>query len=771
MVSANGRVFHVMDEGRTESIQLPSKYTLTARDAFNGAVLWKKQLPRWFNDLYPLKSGPSYMPRRLVAVEDTVYVSPGAGEKLLALNAATGEVRHRYEETATTIGFVCSNGTLFASVDPDRTWVDYSQQSPNCWNERDRARKKWSWTEQNTQRLTAIDTDTGRVLWQKKHPVAPLTLAADKRMVCLFNGKSMVALNRKSGEKIWTSKTLQKMPRVTTGYSPRLIIQKNYVLFAPRRKIFALNADTGEIVWSAGGRSPSGHYSPEDIFAVNGTVWTGVGGVCNRYWGYGLESGKRNRDWKNEVDAFYIRQRCYPGRATEQYLLPPVMGATFVDLDTGEWQINHWVRGERIYGQMPANGLVYYPPYACACYYQSKLNGFSALAAESCPHRRADSPPPEPWTRCGKCGNPRDGCRVLVANVPPRQQPQQLREDGCVAEAGRGVACSLGGHLSQSTAAYGKLFVSATDSHTVHALDQRSGEKEWSFTADGRVNSPPTLHNGRAIFGSADGRIYALRARDGAVCWTFRAALNNTQVMAFGQPASAWPLDGSALVQDGRVYAVAGRSMFLDGGLRLIILDAESGKLIAENVMDRSVPGTDKTLQDLMMGKHMPVALPDILSSDGKYVYMKSQTFNMNGERVRIRHQRPDTQYGKEVRTSSHPSVSWTHHGSTGSTGSTAAPPERAGPSSSFRPSACPTAASCASTRTTPIPTVEARSCCAIRPSTNIGFTAPTRNRSGGWASTGWRATTGRKASSAPTTVWPAKPSTGSSWTACPGRR
>jgi len=49
------------------------------------------------------------------------------------------------------------------------------------------------------------------------------------------------------------------------------------------------------------------------------------------------------------------------------------------------------------------------------------------------------------------------------------------------------------------------------------------------------------------------------------------------------------------------------------------------------------------------MGKHMPVAQPDILSSDGRYVYMKSQTFTMDGKRLRVRPQRPDTQYGEEV--------------------------------------------------------------------------------------------------------------------------
>ena len=48
MVSADGRMFYVMDEGPTDSIQLPAETFLTARDAFNGVVLWKRPLKNWF---------------------------------------------------------------------------------------------------------------------------------------------------------------------------------------------------------------------------------------------------------------------------------------------------------------------------------------------------------------------------------------------------------------------------------------------------------------------------------------------------------------------------------------------------------------------------------------------------------------------------------------------------------------------------------------------------------------------------------------------------
>ena len=72
MVSAQGRIFYIMDEGPTESIQLPNENYLVARDAFNGTILWKLPIPEWQNLLFSLKSGPAYLPRPLVAVGDRV---------------------------------------------------------------------------------------------------------------------------------------------------------------------------------------------------------------------------------------------------------------------------------------------------------------------------------------------------------------------------------------------------------------------------------------------------------------------------------------------------------------------------------------------------------------------------------------------------------------------------------------------------------------------------------------------------------------------------
>jgi hypothetical protein len=106
--------------------------------------------------------------------------------------------------------------------------------------------------------------------------------------------------------------------------------------------------------------------------------------------------------------------------------------------------------------------------------------------------------------------------------------------------------------------------------------------------------------------------------------------------MSYEQLESVWPVSGSILIQDDIAYALAGRSMFLDGGMRLLRLDPLTGEKLSETILDDRDPRTGKNLQSRIDHKKMPVALPDILSSDGKFVYMRSQRFNLDGHRAVI---------------------------------------------------------------------------------------------------------------------------------------
>jgi len=85
------------------------------------------------------------------------------------------------------------------------------------------------------------------------------------------------------------------------------------------------------------------------------------------------------------------------------------------------------------------------------------------------------------------------------------------------------------------------------------------------------------------------------------------------------------------LVQDDIAYFAAGRSSFLDGGIYLYRVDVKTGKKLSESCVNSRDPRTGEEPQGTIRGVDMPGALPDVLSSDGKFIYMRHVRFNRNG--------------------------------------------------------------------------------------------------------------------------------------------
>ncbi len=63
------------------------------------------------------------------------------------------------------------------------------------------------------------------------------------------------------------------------------------------------------------------------------------------------------------------------------------------------------------------------------------------------------------------------------------------------------------GPISAPTIAQGSVFVARPDAHEVISLDADTGREQWRFTARGRVDLPPTIHRGLALFGCHAGYV------------------------------------------------------------------------------------------------------------------------------------------------------------------------------------------------------------------------------------------------------------------------
>ncbi|HET6428741.1 MAG TPA: PQQ-binding-like beta-propeller repeat protein, partial [Phycisphaerae bacterium] len=649
MVTAAGRVFYIIDEGSRASIELPANWALIARDAFNGTVLWRRQMGTWHTHLWPLKSGPAQLPRRLVAVGDRVYATLSLDAPLTALDAATGETVRTYEGTASTREIIASDGVLFLLVAPDdkepAAWGDF-----DTLNDTRRTAGTRGW-DAPKRCVMAIRAEGAEPLWRKETPAAHLTLAADAKHVYFHDGVKVVALDRATGEPAWQSKPVPVYKSFGTWFAPTLEVIDGVVLFAggenmvPHRggkdTVTALSAETGRTMWT-GPHGPSGYQSPEDLFVIDGVVWSGAtttGGYDGKFTGLDLKTGQVRSEFLPDVKAYWFHHRCYRGKATEKFILTSRTGVEFIDPVARTWQVHQWTRGGCLYGVMPANGLLYCPPHSCACYPEAKLFGLNALA----PADKA----PYPTTAPDEDRLLRGPAYGTIGKADPAGEGAWLTYRGDAARSGSTPSevpakariaweAAIGGRLSAVTISGDKVYVAEIDAHTVHALDAGTGEKRWSFTADGRVDSPPTLHGGSVLFGSADGHVYCLRASDGTLAWRFQAAPQRRSTVAYEQLESVWPVHGSVLVRGGEVWCVAGRSMFLDGGMRLIRLDPATGRKLAETVLDDRDPLTGGKLQDRHQGLNMPVALPDVLSADEKYVYMRSQVFDGDGNRPEI---------------------------------------------------------------------------------------------------------------------------------------
>ena len=656
MVSAAGRIFYVMDEGPTCSVQLPPEWRLVARDAFNGVVLWRREIPSWQTHLWPLKAGPATIPRRLVAVGDRVYVTLGLDSPVTALDAATGKTVKTYRGTEGTEEILVSDGVLYLRVNEDFKPDVFKPRNEHCWTESARAMGVIGrWKPSDRQYVTAIDASSGKELWRVESPVARLTLTVDADSVYFHTGEHLTCLKRNTGEERWRQDNVAKFQSLNTRYPPTVVSYDDVLLYQHLAKISAYSRETGELLW----KSPhprSGHVSPGDALVIGGLVWS-AGTGRNKFIGKDLHTGEVKSEFAPPKMTWF-HPRCYRSKGTSRYLLASRTGIEVVDVRNEKVDVNHWTRGPCLYGIMPANGLIYTGPHPCACLLETKTSGFNALA----PARRSGATP-------GKIADsdrrrqgpayahvPRRSLDTSSAWPMYRHDPARSGYAPISVPAKRRMlwTTGVGGRLRSLVAAHGMVVTVTPETHTVHALDAGSGERIWKYTCGGRVDSPPTLCGGKVVFGSHDGYVYCLRASDGELVWKFLAAPNRRRMVSYGQVESVWPVHGSVLVMNEAVYCVAGRSAFLDGGLRFYKLQAETGELLAMSKIDENDPATGKNLQNLQggwLGLTMPVANADILSSNGKRIFMRSQPFDLDGNRLRIA---PDLNVKRQDRDDAH---------------------------------------------------------------------------------------------------------------------
>ena len=104
------------------------------------------------------------------------------------------------------------------------------------------------------------------------------------------------------------------------------------------------------------------------------------------------------------------------------------------------------------------------------------------------------------------------------------------------------------------TVADGKLYFGSSVDDSVHCLDAGTGAEDWTFTTDGPVRFPPTIHNNKLYFGSDDGNAYCLDANSGTQIWKYTPAIPSRLIANNGKFIPMQPIRTGIAIYDGKAY-------------------------------------------------------------------------------------------------------------------------------------------------------------------------------------------------------------------------
>ncbi len=573
MVTADGRVF------------IQDRDTLLARDAFNG-------LPLWSAKLLPAKElGIRKPPALIVARGERVFALMADG-KFRGLEAATGAPVLEFAEAGKpdTV-MLLDDGKLLLADDTALRCYDSANARP-LWREavvnahtivagggavfyvegddRDGAK---------TGVLHARSTADGALLWKKEHAWA---CRAD--LASFGEGRIVFEVRRPAD---WKDTWFDKNRRKDEDY-----------------QLAVVNVKSGaEETRLAGVGSTARHGEFCTAFWHKGQLLT----EARTAKGFGIALYNPG-DFAKPADVFqanYAGDRgwghCYPPVLTEKYYINGQLH--FTDLYERTQSANVITRGACHIlrsGYVPANGMIYTFPKHCVCF--PMLNGNIALAPDAAPvlGRSKDlesvrlapvpgavppsgtAPPPGDWPMFRH-----DEFRTGGADVPAptalgvlwsAEIPGPDYKKGLAAEWSDNPWTA--GPLSAPVVAGGMVFVAQCDTHRLLALDAATGKERWHFTAGGRLDGPPAIYEGLALFGCRDGWLYALRASDGALAWRRRIAPDDRRISTYGQLESTTPCAGAVLVSRGLAYVSAGLHPNSDGGIRVACVRPVDGELV-----------------------------------------------------------------------------------------------------------------------------------------------------------------------------------------------
>ena len=655
MVSTKGRLFTVEDLGSAEHPALPGKQALVARDAYNGVSLWRVMFADWHPIYIRNKEMPVQIQRRLAAVGDVVYCTPGYSAPITVFDAATGAVIKRHASTAGTMEFVHDRGVLYV-VTGDQSDISQAHEDLSRSALKTSLFRREAYgpairrSAEPKNDILAIDADSGDEFWRisgadtKGYEGATLGVIGDR--VVFATSRELVCVDAADGKSLWrvSAPIVLKGP---AGIAVSLVLSDRAAYLADSERLRAFRLTDGRALWET--PATINHHKAPDVFLANGLVWAAAySGSTGRpapklgltrmgVNGFDPETGKLIKQIDQTMLGPMGHDRCYRNRITTRYYINTVTGGSdFLDLSSSAELPNPWIRSTCGIGPLPCNGLYYGGPPSCACCNSVMLNAMNAMAAEP-GLTQSDQPievSMESTLEKGPAYNQIDNRTSKIEN--PNDWPTYRHDNARTGTTKNRVAAVLskrwetkiGSRASAPIIAAGMVFAADVDGHAVCAMRAADGKILWRVCTEGRVDSPPTYYQGLLLFGSRDGSAYCVRAADGALVWRF-CPLERRLICAYGQPESAWPICGSILIRNGLAYFAAGRNSFIDGGIFLYALDPRSGDVAHRKRMYGPYGENGFPIENRQVVKGMSIEgfKEDIFIADDRLLYLRHQAF------------------------------------------------------------------------------------------------------------------------------------------------
>jgi outer membrane protein assembly factor BamB len=592
---------------------------LVARSAANGLPRWR--LTEDFSQTADLVIADGRVLAHVKRTDGQRGNTDEAGP-LTAFDLATGKEVSRYDKgllkpsgqgKGKELGiaqFVAQGDGILQAIGPEMVWLEAKSGT-----------RRWEKSLEGASWFSPIILGDRVIAAETEEPVKRARLDNSK------HARAIAAFDLASGKQLWRvtevlppevkergkSETVNRvsLSPLVGGDGIVLLHGGTYQSRLPNAFVAALDATNGKELW----RHQIDEYDwtntveSSRVVLLKGTAYY-LGGKGVAAWD--ARTGKEKFPFhKRPKYAFNGFGECSGSRCTVNWLM--ANGLCYWDLE-GKLVTTTWAaRSSCGTGVFPAYGMVFALPTGCDC--ASYSRGYLGMSCSPLPEELPEDSRLVKGPAFGKVEAKKtdeDDWPTFLhdpqrTSYSSKALPEKLVESWTVKVADppkgkfaddRRLSENYLGPLSAPVVVGDAVLVTRAERHQVVCLDAK-GKQRWEFTAGGLIDSPPTVHEGLALFGSHDGRVYALRLSDGELAWRFTAAPVERKALLHGQLSSAFPVHGSVLVLKGRLIATAGFHSDL-GGIHTWVLDPATGMVLARKHYKGSAEGQPPALNDIL---------------------------------------------------------------------------------------------------------------------------------------------------------------------------